>query len=92
MSARSLRQALADLIASDGARMIALKAVRSLTLQDCWSGAGFVRNAVWDHLHGYPANLIGKDVDVVWFDPALTDPDIDRAVDERLARLAPGLC
>ena len=72
--------------------MIALRAVRSLTLRDCWIGAGFVRNAVWDHLHGYPANLIGKDVDVVWFDPALTNPNIDRAVEERLARLAPGLC
>ena len=30
-----------------------LLAVRDLGLKDCWVAAGFVRNAVWDLLHGY---------------------------------------
>ncbi|WRQ77412.1 nucleotidyltransferase family protein [Pseudomonas saxonica] len=35
--------------------------VRSLNLPDCWIGAGFLRNAVWDYLHGRspsPAELV----------------------------------
>ena len=71
--------------------MRALEAVRSLDLPDCWIGAGFVRNAVWDHLHGYPPGLAGKDLDVIWFDPDRSDAVIDLELEGRLAGLAPGL-
>ena len=48
--------------------MSQLKAVESLSLPDCWIGAGFVRNTVWDALHSHPITgaLLG-DVDVVYF-------------------------
>ncbi|WP_182375325.1 nucleotidyltransferase family protein [Pseudomonas putida] len=42
--------------------------VRSLNLPDCWIGAGFVRNAVWDYLHGRDSSPVSTDVDVIWFD------------------------
>lgn len=44
--------------------------VRSLKLPDCWIGAGFVRDAVWDYLHGSEPQPVCHDVDVIWFDPA----------------------
>nr|WP_187360793.1 nucleotidyltransferase family protein [Enterobacter asburiae] len=46
-----------------------LYAARELQLRDCWIGAGFVRDAVWDHMHTYWKKSFSGDVDVVWFDP-----------------------
>lgn len=70
--------------------MRALRAVRSLALPDCWIAAGFVRDAVWDHLHGCePAEPCG-DVDVVWFDPESPAAAHDVALEERLTSECPG--
>lgn len=91
MGGRPLHEALVDLLTSDGPRMRALEAVRSLDLPDCWIAAGFVRNAMWDYLHGYPPDLAGKDVDVVWFDSVQTDADLDLDFEAQLAARAPGL-
>ncbi|VEC78655.1 Uncharacterized protein conserved in bacteria [Raoultella ornithinolytica] len=44
---------LQDLLLNDPIRMKALYAVQALELSDGWIGAGLVRDAVWDHLHGY---------------------------------------
>ena len=67
-----------------------LAAVAALALPDAWIGAGFVRNALWDALHGLPfgANPPG-DVDVVWFDPARASPAEDAAVEARLRAARP---
>ena len=69
-----------------------LAAVAALGLPDAWIGAGFVRNAVWDALHGLPfgANPPG-DVDVVWFDPARASVAEDDAVEALLRMAWPGL-
>lgn len=64
--------------------------IRSLGLADCWIGAGFVRNAVWDHLHGMPRSLGAGDVDVIWFDPRRADPTMDATLEARLQALDPG--
>ncbi|MGI9503863.1 MAG: nucleotidyltransferase family protein, partial [Geminicoccaceae bacterium] len=58
-----LRQHLTDLIHADPAMMTALAAVRSLALKDGWITAGFVRNRVWDHLHGFPKPTPLNDID-----------------------------
>jgi hypothetical protein len=42
--------------------------VEALDLPDCWVGAGFVRNVVWDVLHERPWSPSYSDVDVVYFD------------------------
>jgi uncharacterized protein len=34
--------------------MQVLGVTEALGLPDCWVGAGFVRNPVWDALHGFP--------------------------------------
>ena len=81
------RTALQTTLAVDGERLRLLTLVRTLPLPDCWVGAGFVRDAVWDDLHGFPATLPSGDVDVVWFDPANVDPSEDRRLEERLLAL-----
>lgn len=62
------QEALQGLLLDDPIRMKALSAIQSLKLNDGWIGAGFVRDVVWDHLHGYKRRPISGDVDVVWFD------------------------
>ncbi|MBL0408362.1 nucleotidyltransferase family protein [Microvirga aerilata] len=45
--------------------------VESLGLPDCWIGAGFIRNTVWDVLHGHEIDITRlNDVDVVFLDPS----------------------
>ncbi|WP_173581695.1 nucleotidyltransferase family protein [Acetobacter musti] len=72
---------ISTLLRTDPLRWRLLGAVRSLNLPDCWIGAGFVRNAVWDHLHRRPASSPGSDIDVIWFDPDRTDPEEDRRLE-----------
>jgi uncharacterized protein len=59
--------ALQAILANDPARCSVLAMVRSLGLPDCWVGAGFIRNAVWDYLHDRPPGRHAGDVDVIWF-------------------------
>lgn len=79
-----------EILEADARRMEALAAVAVLGLSDGWIGAGFVRDAVWDHLHGYPASPPTGDVDVLWFAPDVADADLDRALERKLRALLPG--
>jgi len=66
--------------------------VESLNLPDCWIGAGFVRNTVWDVLHGRAIDASQlSDVDVVYLDPAEASEERDAALERRLQVLKPGL-
>jgi uncharacterized protein len=73
---------IAQAVSADWQRDV-LRAVAELGLPDCWVAAGFVRNAVWDLLHGYPEPTPLADIDVLFFQP-------DGAYDEQAleARLA----
>jgi hypothetical protein len=82
---------LAALIQADPCRWHALALVRDLCLPDCWIGAGFVRNAAWDRSHGRAVSAPDTDADVIWFDPARTDPGLDRSYEAALAAAAPGI-
>jgi uncharacterized protein len=79
------------LLSRDPERSRALDVVRTLDLPDSRVGAGFVRSAVWDHLHGMPPSKPGGDVDVIWFDPQRADPGEDRELEQRLRELAPNI-
>lgn len=57
------------IIGDDGAMTAALRGVRSLNLPDWWIGAGYIRNKIWDVLHGRKRTPPG-DIDVVYFDPS----------------------
>jgi hypothetical protein len=82
---------LRTLLMGDHLRRRALEAVNVLGLPDCWIGAGFVRNAVWDHLHGFDVAQRGGDVDVVWFDRMSQQEDLDRSIERALRTVIPSL-
>jgi hypothetical protein len=75
---------LRTIIYSDRARMRVLDQVRALGLPDCWVAAGFVRNCVWDHLHGYTQSPLPQDIDVIWYDPADVTPARDADLEAAL--------
>lgn len=82
---------LVALLRGDRARWRMLGMVRSLGLSDCWIGAGFVRNAVWDCLHGRARGSVAGDVDVIWFDQRCAEPGVDAALEARLREIDPGV-
>ena len=81
--------ALEDLLRGDSPRLAALQAVAALNLPDCWIGAGFVRNAVWDNLHGSPPTFPAADVDVIWFAHDVLDEGADLDIERTLRADSP---
>lgn len=77
-------------IRGDSHRMAMLRAVARLGLPDCWIGAGFVRNLVWDRLHGIARPTPLNDIDVLYFDPSDRSRATERALEARLRRAMPG--
>lgn len=82
---------LTMLLSQDRWRMEALDAVRILHLNDGWIGAGFVRNAVWDHLHGYADSEVANDIDVIWFDGCELAYETDVSIEQKLKVCLPAL-
>jgi len=64
--------------------MEALLAARQVAAPDWLIGAGAIRNAVWDHLHGFSEPTPLADVDLVFFDPTDTSVGRERQVEEAL--------
>jgi hypothetical protein len=80
-----------SILRADPLRWHILDVVRALDLPDGWIGAGFVRNAVWDHLHQRPPLPLAGDVDVIWHDPGRTDPAEDRKHEAALRAAEPSI-
>jgi len=78
---------LKALLLEDEERQRILSLVSSLDLPDCWIAAGFVRNAVWDFLHGRPPSHPSGDIDVIWFDSAKNEKTVDLQLEDRLKQL-----
>jgi hypothetical protein len=74
------------IIAGDPLRWQILRLVQELELPDCWISAGFVRSAIWDHLHQRSASPLPPDVDVIWYDSQRTAPDLDAHLEAVLRR------
>lgn len=74
-----------DLIRSDPWMMRVLGAAGSFDLPDWMIGAGFVRNKVWDYLHGFAnAEVQTADIDLIYFDPADLCESTEKEYDRRL--------
>ena len=71
--------------------MHALAIAREADAPDWLIGAGAVRTAVWDRLHGYDGPPDLADVDLVFFDPADLSTERDAAVESALCALAPDI-
>ena len=80
-------EALQAILAADPLRMRVLAMLRSLALPDGWVGAGFIRNAVWAHLHGRLPSAHASDVDIVWFCRGRADAAVDREIEAALRAL-----
>jgi uncharacterized protein len=89
MSPRTIN--VADIIAQDPVGMKQLRAVRALGLPDWCIAAGFVRNRVWDHLHGIAPRRPPADIDVLYFDAAEVSKDREAEYERRLDALLPGV-
>lgn len=86
----TLENQLEQIIRACPWRMDCLRHVEALGLPDGWIGAGFVRAAVWDHLHGLSASTPLHDIDVVWFEAHHPTKEHDKAIEEELMVKAPG--
>lgn len=85
-NAAELRQAIAD----QPDMMADLTAVADLGLPQGCIAAGYIRNFVWDMLHGYKDRTPLQDVDVLYYDPDCLEEEAEKAYDELLRRRNPG--
>jgi len=79
-----------EIVAAAPWRLDVLRTVAALGLPDCWIAAGFLRNPIWDHLHGYAEATPLNDIDVVYFDPEDRSKERDDSLEAELRRLSPG--
>ena len=76
-------------IIDDPRRWAILDAVRRQRLPDWAVGAGFIRSAVWDALHGYSEATPIADVDVLFFDADEVSRERECAIEAALAEAMP---
>lgn len=73
------------LIESDKWMMSIIQIAAAFDLPDWLIGAGFVRNKVWDYLHGYVKEKVDtNNIDLVYFDPHGNDEKADEALSKEL--------
>ena len=78
-------QDILNLISEDKWMMDILHTAEKLNLPDWLIGVGFVRNKVWDYLHGYQKEKVDtNDIDLVYFDPNGNDEDADEKLSKEL--------
>lgn len=63
---QTLEHKLIQIIKNDEWMLTVLKTVSDLNLNDCWIGAGFVRNKIWDEKHQKPRTVL-NDIDVIYY-------------------------
>ena len=83
------RDKIAAIVGRDRQAMEQLRAVRTLGLPDWCIAAGFVRNRVWDHLHGIVPARAPADIDVLYYDAHDLSRDPEQAHEARLNALLP---
>ena len=80
-------QDILNLIKEDKWMMNILRIAEKLDLPDWVIGAGFVRNKVWDYLHGFNKSRVDTaDIDLVYYDPSGNDQKADEELSEKLKK------
>ena len=78
-------QDILNLVSEDKWMMDILYNAERLNLPGWLIGAGFVRNKVWDYLHGYQKEKVDtNDIDLVYFDPNGNDENADEKLSKEL--------
>lgn len=86
---RDFRRLVVDAMVSSPWHLQTLRVVRDLNLPDWAIGAGFVRNAVWDRLHGFAESTPLSDIDVLFFDPVDASPAREEYLEAALVDALP---
>lgn len=82
------KEDILNLIRNDSWMMDILRAARSLHLPDWMIGAGFVRNKIWDYLHGYRNSKVPTpDIDLIYFDPNNIMEEQEKKYDAQLKKI-----
>ncbi len=76
-----------NLIKKDKWMMNILRIVNYLNLPDWWIGAGFVRNKVFDYLHGYKKRTKMNDVDIIYFDKKDLSEKTEEKIQKKLSEI-----
>lgn len=64
-----------------------LRIVRELGLPDGYVSAGYVRNYIWDRLHGYAERTPLNDIDVIYYDSVQLDEEAEKEYERRLKEM-----
>ncbi|QLK62088.1 nitrate reductase [Enterobacteriaceae bacterium Kacie_13] len=88
---KDMEQQIIIWLSEEPLHLRALMEVQKLGLNDGWLAAGFVRNLVWDRLHGYSRATPLNDIDVVYFNPEECSAQADARIEQRLQAAAPDL-
>ena len=86
MNTQISEQEILNRIQSDHYRMQILSAAKEVNLPEWCIAAGFVRNLVWDYLHGYESSTPVKDIDLVYFDKQNLSEEKDRILEKQLTK------
>jgi hypothetical protein len=78
------RERVEEILRSTPWFMEALAAAREVDAPDWLIGAGALRTAVWDRLHGFDEPTELADIDLVFFDPADLSAERERGVEDAL--------
>ncbi|RVT76765.1 nucleotidyltransferase family protein [Flavobacterium sufflavum] len=70
--------------------METLAIAKGLKLNDCWVGAGLIRNAVWDSLHQIKTTK-RNDIDVVFFDATTLSEALEKEIEAKLIQINPNV-
>jgi hypothetical protein len=88
---QALASQIAALLSQDPLRMKVLEFVSQLELPQCYVAAGFVRNLVWDHLHGFDVPTPLNDIDLIYFERSDSDYELNLQYEAQLLEWLPEL-
>lgn len=81
-------QDILNIIKEDTWMMQVLTAARTLGLPNWMIGAGFVRNKIWDHLHGFKNDEVPTDdIDLIYFDTEDLEEEQEKRYDAELKNI-----
>jgi len=75
---------LLSLIRNNQEIMMDLAMIRRLNLPNWCVAAGYVRNYIWDSLHGYPTRTPLNDIDIIYFNIEEIGEDIEERYEQKL--------
>ena len=81
-------ETIVEQIQADPEMMAVLAIIRDLDLADAWLAAGAVRNFIWNQLSGRPGFDATTDLDLVFYDPAISYEETQQ-IEQELKKVFP---